>query len=483
MIILFKLIFSALFTLYTVKWIYLKILKIAKIKDIVDNPNVRKLQKTPMPVLGGLAVFFGLLMGLLLFSALNFGKNSISSPLIIGAGILLFFGAMDDILNLTPKSRFIIEIVVLLGMVFGSGMCIDSLYGLWGIYDFSWWIAVPLTIFAGVGIINAYNMIDGVNGLSSGICICCSFFYAIFFLNRFDYSDCALSVCFGSALIPFFLHNVFGNRSRMFIGDSGTMVMGLFVTWYSIQFLSSSNHGYLISDSMLTPTVGVVAFVLSIAAVPVADALRVMIFRMINGKSPFVGDKTHLHHIFIKLGFSHFFTTISEILINVIIILIWYASYKLGASIDMQLYITILASIVFVWGTYLFISLHSRKNSKFYDVLNKLSSCTHFGHKKWWLRYQRYLDRHAFEDYRLIIVNRYNKSLDELTKIECFESSIVNYLQGRNSLKLSELRDEGLIEDEYFDIVIESLVKKNILQCTQTDKNGEIVKIGIGSIL
>ena len=138
MIILFKLIFSALFTLYSVKWIYLKILKIAKIKDIVDNPNVRKLQKTPMPVLGGLAVFFGLLMGLLLFSALNFGKNSISSPLIIGAGILLFFGAMDDILNLTPKSRFIIEIVVLLGMVFGSGMCIDSLYGLWGIYDFSW---------------------------------------------------------------------------------------------------------------------------------------------------------------------------------------------------------------------------------------------------------------------------------------------------------------------------------------------------------
>ena len=158
MIIIFKLILSALFTIYSVKWIYLKILKIAKIKDIVDNPNVRKLQKTPMPVLGGLVVFFGLLMGLMLFYALTSGEYTISSPLIIGAGVLLFFGAMDDILNLTPKSRIIIEIVTILGLIFGSGMCIDSLYGLWGINNFSWWIAVPLTVFAGVGIINAYNM-------------------------------------------------------------------------------------------------------------------------------------------------------------------------------------------------------------------------------------------------------------------------------------------------------------------------------------
>lgn len=483
MIILFKLILSALFTLYSVKWIYLKILKIAKIKDIVDNPNVRKLQKTPMPVLGGLVVFFGLLMGLMLFYALTSGEYTISSPLIIGAGVLLFFGAMDDILNLTPKSRIIIEIVTILGLIFGSGMCIDSLYGLWGIYNFSWWIAVPLTVFAGVGIINAYNMIDGVNGLSSGICICCSFFYAIIFLNQSDYSACALAICFGSALFPFFLHNVFGNRSRMYIGDSGTMVMGLFVTWFSIQFLSSTNREYLMVNDSLNSGVGVVALVLSIASVPVADAIRVMSFRIIRGKSPFVGDKTHLHHIFIAYGFSHLFTTISEIFINIVIIIIWYGTYKLGMSVDNQLYITILSSIIFVWGTYCCLLYHSRKRTSFYLSLKAIAPSTHFSHKKWWLRYQRYLDRHAFEDYRLIIVNRYNKSLDELTKIECFESSIVNYLQGRNSLKLSELRDEGLIEDEYFDIVIESLVKKNILQCTQTDKNGEIVKIGIGSIL
>lgn len=482
MIILFKLILSALFTIYSVKWIYLKILKIAKIKGIVDNPNVRKSQKTPMPVLGGLVVFFGLLMGLLLFCALNCGAYTISSPLIIGAGVLLFLGAMDDILNLTPKSRIFIEIATILGLIFGSGMCIDSLYGLWGIYNFSWWIAVPLTVFAGVGIINAYNMIDGVNGLSSGICICSSFYYAIIFLNQSDFSACALALCFGSALILFFLHNVFGNRSRMYIGDSGTMVMGFFVTWFSIQFLSSTNHGYLMVSDSIYAGVGVVAMVLSIASVPIADAIRVISFRIIRGKSPFVGDKTHLHHIFIAYGFSHLFTTISEIFINIIIIVIWYGTYKLGASVDNQLYITILSSIFFVWGTYCCLLYHSRKRTSFYLSLKAIAASTHLGHNRWWLRFQRYLDRQAFEDYRLIIVNTNNKSIDELTKIECYESSIVNYLQGRNSMRLSELRDEGLIEDSYFDIVIQKLVKKNILERTRTNNNEDCIKVVAGSL-
>jgi len=483
-IIFIKLLLSAFFTIYSVRWIYLKILKIAKIKGIVDSPNIRKLQKAPMPVLGGLAVFFGLLMGLLLFCALNEGSFAVSSPFIIGAGVLLFLGAMDDILNLTPKSRLLIEIAVNLGLIFGSGLCIDSLYGLWGVDSFSWWIAVPLTVFAGVGIINAYNMVDGVNGLSSGICITCSFVYSVIFFRRADYTDCALAICFASALLPFFLHNVFGKRSRMYIGDSGTMVMGFIVTWFSIQVLSSGySDGKLFGyDPQSVPSLGAVAMVLSIASVPVFDALRVMIFRIAKGKSPFLGDKTHLHHIFIASGFSHFFTTISEILINATIFVIWLISYKLGLSIDSQLYITILSSLLLVWGTYFFISYHSEKKTHLFEFLSNISTLTHFGHKKWWLRFQRYLDRYAFEDYRLIIVNSNNKTIDELTKIECYESYIVNYLQGRNTVKLSDLRNEGLVEDRYFNLVVDSLVEKNILERSFSEKNGEMIRIIAGSL-
>lgn len=478
-----KLLLSALFTIYSVRWVFLKILKISKIKGIVDSPNFRKLQKNPIPVLGGLAVFFGLLMGLLFFSAISKDHYVVSSPLIIGAGILLFFGAMDDILNLTPKSRFFIEIAVILGLVYGTGMCIDSFHGLWGVYEIDWSIAVPLTILTGVGIINAYNMIDGVNGLSSGICIFCSYFYAIFFLNRSDYSDCALAFCFGSALLPFFLHNVFGSRSRMFIGDSGTMVMGLFMTWFTIQILTSQHSDYLNVDA-INPKfrIGAIPLVLSIASVPVADAIRVMALRVFSGKSPFVGDKTHLHHMFIATGFSHIYTTFSEILINALIVSIWFITCVLGMSIEVQLYVTIGASALFVWGTYFFLSYHIAHRTVLLGKIKRKSAYTHLGHKQWWLRIQRYLDRQAFEDYRLIIVNRNNKALDELTKKDLYESSIVNYLQGRNFTRLSDLKKEGLIEDEYFDIVIRSLVEKKILECSINEKNCKIVRIASGSI-
>ena len=481
-----KLILSALFSIYSVQWIFLKILKISKIKGLVDNPNVRKLQKNPMPVLGGLAVFFGFLMGLLFFCAVNVGEITVNSPLIIGAGILLFFGAMDDILNLTPKSRILIEIAVMLGLIYGSGLCIDSLYGLWGIQNFSWWIAVPFTVFVGVGIINAYNMVDGVNGLSSGLCIVCGLYYAIIFWHRMEYSDCALAVCFSASMLPFFFHNVFGKKSRMYIGDSGTMVMGIIVTWFSIRILSSTHNpniegiGFLLAEH----EVGLVAMVLSIASVPVFDTVRVMFMRILAGKSPFVGDKTHLHHIFISVGFSHFFTTIIEILINSFVVLVFLLSYMTGMSVDSQLYMTIAASIIGVWGTYYFMLYHVNRKSRLYSLLKNYSSHTHLGEKKWWLRLQQFLDREAFEDYRLIIVNRYNKPIEELTKIEIYESSIVNYLQGRNQIRLSDLREEGLVADQYFDVVINSLLEKNILECIKRNYEGtiEILRITKGSI-
>lgn len=156
---------------YAVHWVYFKILKIAKAKNIVDNPDARKLQKTPIPVMGGIAVFFGVLVGILAASALHlfFIAHSDIFPVICAMSIMLYVGAMDDIVGLSTKSRFFIEIITILGLIYSSGCCVDTLRGLWGIYHFSWWIGVPLTVLTGVGIINAVNMIDGVNGLSSGV--------------------------------------------------------------------------------------------------------------------------------------------------------------------------------------------------------------------------------------------------------------------------------------------------------------------------
>ena len=120
---------AALMAWLTVRYSYFKILKIAKDKDLVDNPDARKLQKTPVPVMGGIAVFIGIVAGMLAGMVLNyfFGQSDLHSllPILWAMMIMLYTGAMDDIIGLTPRSRFIIEILTVLGVVYASGSCID----------------------------------------------------------------------------------------------------------------------------------------------------------------------------------------------------------------------------------------------------------------------------------------------------------------------------------------------------------------------
>ena len=183
--------------LVAVRWAYFKILYIAKVKGLVDNPDARKLQKEPIPVMGGIAVFFGVAMGLLAGyttgGMVGAEFNTLMMPVLAAMVIMLYIGAMDDILGLTPRARFVIEIVTILGLIFASGGCIDTFHGLWGIGTFSWWIAVPLTVFAGVGIINAVNMIDGVNGLSSTLCMLSCVLYGVVFMRAGDESNAVMA--------------------------------------------------------------------------------------------------------------------------------------------------------------------------------------------------------------------------------------------------------------------------------------------------
>ena len=431
-------------SLLSVNWIFLKVLSIAKRKGLVDNPNARKLQKTPVPVLGGLAVVFGLLMGVATYFAIckYFGISTLTLgasllPVMLCCSVMLYVGSLDDILGLTAKSRLVIEMVTMLLLIFGSGLCVDSLHGLWGIYDFSWWIAVPLTVFAGVGIINAYNMVDGVNGLSSGLCIFCSVILGVICFERHDWADSALAFCFAASLVPFWLHNVFGKRSRMFIGDGGTMVMGLLVSWFMIRVLSSYNAITLTKLADNGCKFGLVAMMLAVACVPVFDTLRVMTGRILMGKSPFNPDKTHLHHVFIALGVSHSATALCEIAINVLVCAIWYVSYKLGLCVDMQLYVVILSAMFLVWGMYFFLNriIYKYPNSRLYTWARS----THLGHTDWWLSFQNWLDKGAYEDYSVII----EKKPEDMDPKEKDTMAIVNYLQGRKKVKVDDILAEA----------------------------------------
>lgn len=370
-------------------WVYFKILCIAKEKNLVDNPNARKLQKRPVPVMGGIAVFFGVICGTL-FATCICDCDAVL-PIILAMSMMLYVGAIDDITDLSPRNRILIEVLAVLGIIVSDGACIDSLHGLWGIESFSLWIGIPLTIFAGVGIINAMNMIDGVNGLSSGLCITFSLMFGIAMYRAHDYPNAMLAFVFAGALVPFLIHNVLGKTSKMFIGDAGTMTMGILMTWYVIQMLRHDHNaqwaGYVEKQQL-----SLVALTLAILAVPVGDTLRVMFRRIMKGNSPFKADKTHLHHMLLNYSGSHSITSLMEISIAIIIVIIWAIAFKTHCSINAQFYLVLAVAALLVWGTYAYLSFQNKRNSRIAYHIRRRLTLLRQGDKEWWAWLQKRID-------------------------------------------------------------------------------------------
>ena len=362
-------------------------LKIAIMKNLVDNPDARKLQRNPVPVMGGVAVFFGILIGIC-SSMFMFNRPDIF--LFISAMlIMLYVGTIDDILYLSARIRFFVEILIIIWLMYANGTSIDSFWGLWGIDTIPAWISWPLTVFAAVGIINAINLIDGVNGLSSGFCFIASVLFSIIFYRTGNIAMTTLAVSAAGAIVPFFLHNVFGNSTKMFIGDGGTLVIGTMMSIFVIYILHSGSSCSTYAEEGL----GLIPLTLSIMSVPIFDTLRVMSMRILRGTSPFHPDRTHLHHIFLELGFSHVGTTISILTLNSIIVAAWFASYKSGASVDVQLYIVMALSISVTFVFYRFASVQIRKNGRWLNTLKAIGKKMNFEKKGFWLTVQKLVDK------------------------------------------------------------------------------------------
>ena len=396
---------AMLTALLVVIFVHPGIVRFAISRKIVDNPDARKLQRNPVPVMGGVAVFVGLVVGLCalevynvvvpkILSALACGVNFVPVdvapllPVFLAMSIMLVVGVTDDVSGLSPRVRFAIEIVVTLMLMLWTDKLLNDFQGLWNIEVLPTWFAVPLTVVAVVGIINAINLVDGVDGLSSGFCIMASLAFAILFSysgNILMLLLCALTV---GSLLPFFFHNVFGLKSKMFIGDGGSLMMGMAMSIYVVMVAVDGGDG----EGFIEKGFGVVPFTLAVMCVPVFDAMRVMIMRIIRRISPFSPDKTHLHHLFIELGFSHFGTTLSELLLNTIVILVWFATYKLGASIDTQFYVVIGVGLLLTAGFYKFMKINQAHDTALLHLMKRIGQATHFEDCKAWKVVQKIVD-------------------------------------------------------------------------------------------
>lgn len=378
-----------LFSFLATSWIYKKVLKIALMKNIVDNPDARKIQRRPVPVLGGVAVFFGMLVSLVVCN-MYFQADWILVVLGLMT-VMLYVGTLDDILSLSPYLRFFIEVLAVFVMITCNDTSITNFHGLWNIWWMPDWASMLVTIIACVGIMNAINMIDGVNGLCSGYCIVICLCFAITFWMSHNFEATAMAIIAVGALIPFFFHNVFGKESKMFLGDGGSLLMGITMSVFVVELLNDRNKYF----DICCPDLGVVPLALALLAIPVFDTLRVMTMRIIRGRSPFSPDKTHLHHLFFDYEFSHVGTTASVIGLNLLVILVWAVSYHLGGSIEVQLYAV--ASVAFA-VTFVFYPLMrriERKGGRLYEVLKRFGRATHIGHTKGFMKITAFLDRNC----------------------------------------------------------------------------------------
>lgn len=370
-------------------WVFPMVLNIARKKSIVDNPDARKLQRVPIPVLGGMVVMFGILVSLCVCHL--FVDCSSLFTVVLAMSIMLYVGTIDDILELSSTARFFLEILVALMIIYTCGYSIDSFHGLWGIYTISSYLSIPLTVVTVVGVVNAINLIDGVDGYSSGYGIMACVIFGILFYCVNDLTMAMLAVVCAASLIPFFLHNVFGYSSKMFIGDGGTLLLGCVMSVFVLNMLKSES----LCTQYYTWGVGLIPMTLAILCVPVFDTLRVMTMRMLRKTSPFHADKTHLHHLFIELGFSHIGTTISILILNCLVILGWYISYKGGASINVQLYVVVLMSLLVTVGFYYGLRYCGKYNLAPYRYLQRLGKVSHVERKGFFLLMQNIMDRSA----------------------------------------------------------------------------------------
>lgn len=312
-----------------------KIIRISYKKQLMDVPGERSSHVNKVPTLGGVALFFGIVVSTSIFAT----ELSVNYSFFLSAITILFFiGLMDDLLVVAPDKKLYGQIISTILIIFGSGIMIKSFSGLFGIYEIPYFVGVILTIFVFIVLINAFNLIDGIDGLASGIGIVISLCFVYIFYRIFDYGIGILAVSTLAVLLGFGRYNL-SKKFKIFMGDTGSMVIGFILTFMAIRFL------YISETSSLGLKTGPV-LLLFIFVIPIVDTLSVFTIRILRKRSPFSADKNHLHHQFLKLGLTHIQTSIILVLINIFFIFIGY--YFRNIEINKLFLIFIVLSISFV---------------------------------------------------------------------------------------------------------------------------------------
>lgn len=349
---LFSLITAGIITAFAIP----SIIKIAEIKHLFDVPDERKLHQKSVPTLGGMGIFAGVIF------AVTFWTDQVQivelQYIITSLLILFFIGIKDDLVNLRASKKLLGQILAALILIHMAGVKLTTFYGMFGIHDIPVWVSYIFSVFTCVVITNAFNLVDGIDGLAGSLGIVGAFTFGLWyhFLGMTQYSI----LC--SALIGSLLAFLWFNKTpaKIFMGDTGSTLIGFVMALLAMKLIESvrvlpKDHTYKI--------LSVPVFTCTILIIPLFDTLRVFIVRMLQGKSPFRPDRNHIHHILIDLGLSHLQATVCLVLFTVLMILLILLLQGVRGE-----YLLLLILVIPSIGTYLLSSLRSKRRSL--EVLN-----------------------------------------------------------------------------------------------------------------
>jgi UDP-GlcNAc:undecaprenyl-phosphate GlcNAc-1-phosphate transferase len=277
-------------------------------KFLENSGGIRKIHRGQIPHFGGLPIFAALLITTTLFQA-GFIANQ---WLLVGSLLVFTVGLVDDIKSLKAGYKLFVQLIGACLLVLKGGVCIVSLEGILGYAQLAYLPAVIMSILFIVGVVNAFNLIDGIDGLAASLALHVSIFYACLFykagLNSLSCLCCSLS----GALSAFLFFNLFASR-KLLLGDCGSLLIGLLTAFLSIKFLGLPTG---------KPVAGIffihakIALVVSCLSVPIFDTVRVFVLRIANMRSPFEADENHVHHRLLQLGLSHLQATTLLLFLN-----------------------------------------------------------------------------------------------------------------------------------------------------------------------
>lgn len=319
------------------------IINIARVKQLYDVPDERKSHEEVVPTLGGVAIFAGVIFSIILWTPFDvFGDLQY----ILCSFIIIFLiGAKDDILPMSPYRKLAGQILACFILVFKAQVKITSLYGIFGIYAIPEIPAILLSMFTILVIINAFNLIDGINGLSGSLATMISLSLGTWFfvIDRTDLAIIGFSLA--GACIAFLRYNI--TPARIFMGDTGSMLIGLISAILAIEFIEIhieiQGSPYAFNAA---PAVAV-----GILILPLFDTLRVFMVRIFNGKSPMQPDRSHIHHLLLDSGLSHMQATMILVAVNCFFIsfVVYFQDLgNLSLLIILLLMATILTAIPYV---------------------------------------------------------------------------------------------------------------------------------------